>query len=105
VRRALDKAAEDADFRLPGDLWHVVLFYTTGEAVRRVLSDKGESTYKPMLYGIYEKGAWVDYRDLLEKTWRPYVEGKRSLSDAAADLIKAVRKAADAKGAVPRSDR
>src|SRR5207253_1854776 len=32
VPQALDSAARAVDFRLPGDLWHVVLFYTTGEA-------------------------------------------------------------------------
>jgi hypothetical protein len=95
VTRALDDAAGAAGFRLPGDLWHVVLFFTTGEAVRRVLDDDGHPGYTPMLYGIFARGSWAEYRQPLERDWRPYIEGRRTLSDAAAALIEAVRKAAD----------
>ena len=92
VRQALDSAASAADIHLPDDLWHVVLFYTTGEAVRRVLGDNGESGYTPMLYGIFDRGTWVGYRDALESSWRPYVAGQRTLPEAATSLIGAVRK-------------
>jgi hypothetical protein len=94
VRQALDSAAKAADYRQPGNLWHVVLFYTTGEAVRRVLDDQGEPGYKPMVYGIFDRGAWSEYRKPLEDTWHPYVDGKRTLSEAAARLIDAIRKPA-----------
>jgi hypothetical protein len=92
LRQALDKAAKDVDFRLPGDLWHVVLFYTTGEAVRRILDDGGKPGYTPMVYQIFDRGAWVGYRKALESAWRPYVDGERSLSEAAASLIDVLRK-------------
>ena len=97
LRLALDEAAKRADFRLPGDLWHVVLFYTTGEAVRGVLDGHGEH-YTPMVYEIFGRtgGTWGQYRKALEDTWRPYVDGKRTLSEAAAGLIDALRKPADA---------
>lgn len=92
LRQALDRAAKAADVRLPGDLWHVIQFYTTGEIVRRVLEDRGESGYKPIVYGIYDRGTWVEYRDLLEDTWRPYLDDKRKLRDVATSLIEALRK-------------
>lgn len=88
--QALDSAAKAADFRLPGDLWHVVLFYTTGEAVRHILDDGGQPAYTPMLYGIFDRGGWVGYRAALESAWRPYVDGRRDLSQAAAGLVKAL---------------
>ena len=44
-----------------------------------------------MLYEIFERGDWVGYRESLERTWRPYVNGRRTLSEAAADLIEAVK--------------
>ena len=91
VRQALDQAASAADFRQPGDLWHVVLFYTTGEAVRGILDDGGKSEYTPMVYEIMARGTWVGYRKALEKTWLPYIEGKRTLSKAAGNLIAALR--------------
>jgi len=92
LRQALDKAASAVDWRLPGDLWHVVLFYTTGEAVRRILDDGGKLGYTPMVYGIFDRGAWVGYRKALESAWRPYIDGERTLSEAAASLIEALRK-------------
>ncbi len=92
VRQALDSAARAVDLRLPGDLWHVVLFYTTGETVRRILDEGGKPGYTPMVYGIFDRGAWVGYRKALESAWRPYVEGKQALSEAAANLIDVLRK-------------
>jgi len=92
LRQALDRAASAVDFRLPGDLWHVVLFYTTGEAVRRILDDGGKSEYTPMVYAIFDRGTWVGYRKVLESTWRPYIDGERTLSEASASLIEALRK-------------
>jgi hypothetical protein len=96
VRQALESAARAVDFRLPNDLWHVVLFYTTGEAVRRILDERDPPGYTPMLYELFGRGTWVGYREALEKSWRPYVEGRRSLAEAAASLITALLKPAPA---------
>jgi hypothetical protein len=93
VQQALEKAASDAGYRLPGELWHIVLFYTTGEVVRSTLEQAGNPGYKMMVFAIFERSAWPGYREPLETAWRPYVEGKRSLSEAAAALIEAVRRA------------
>jgi len=91
LRQALDSATGAVDWRLPDDLWHVVLFYTTGEAVRRILDDGGNPGYSPMLYGIFERGTWVGYRQALESAWRPYIDGGRTLPGAATGLIEALR--------------
>ena len=61
-----------------GDLWHVVLFYTTGEAVRRILADDGQPAYTPVLYAIFARGTWTEYRQALESNWQPYVDEARS---------------------------
>lgn len=92
LRQALDSAASAVDFRLPDDLWHVVLFYTTGETVRRILDDGGKPGYTPLVYQIFDRGTWSRYRKPLESAWRPYVHGERTLSEAAAGLIEALRK-------------
>lgn len=92
VRHSLESAASAADFRLPGEVWHVVLFYTTGEAVRRLLDERGQPGYTPMVYELFGRGIWAKYREALENNWRPYIDGKRSLGEAAASLIEAVRK-------------
>ena len=93
VQQALEKAASDAGYSLPGELWHIVLFYTTGEVVRSTLEQAGNPGYKMMVFAIFERPAWPGYREPLETAWRPYVEGRRSLSEAAAALIEAVRRA------------
>lgn len=92
VRQALESAASAVDFRLPGEAWHVVLFYTTGEAVRRLLDERGQPGYTPMVYELFGRGIWTKYREALENNWRPYVDGKRSLPEAAAGLIEALRR-------------
>ena len=66
-------------------------FYTTGEAVRRILDEHGQPGYTPMVYEIFGRSNWADYREALEKNWRPYVDGKQSLDKAAASLIGALR--------------
>lgn len=91
VKQALAQAASAAGWTLPRDLWHVVLFYTTGEAVRRILEADGQPGYTPMLYEIFERGVWAEYRQALETAWRPYVYGERPLQDVAANLVAALR--------------
>lgn len=90
VWRALDEAAEALGQPTPEDLWHVVLFYTTGETVRRVLDEAGESGYTPVVYEIFERSrSWGRYQDAIERIWPAYLDGKRTLSETAADLIQA----------------
>ncbi len=90
LRHALDEASSALDLPLPGDLWHVVLFYTTGEAVRRILDDAGKSEYTPIIYEIFERSKWGRYRDAIESTWPAYMDGGRTFPEAAADLIQAI---------------
>jgi hypothetical protein len=93
VRQALAEAARAAQWRLPAELWHVVLFYTTGAVVRDVLAAAGQRGYATMLEEIQAKGTWGQYRHALERAWRPYVEGQRTLQDAARALVRALREA------------
>jgi hypothetical protein len=94
-RKALDDAAKALGLTEPDDLWHVVLFYTTGEAVRRILSDAGEKGYNPMVNAIFERSkTWAGYRPAIEKTWPAYLDGKRTLPEAAADLLRALHEKA-----------
>ena len=89
--KALAEAANALHRPLPRDLGHVVLFYTTGKAVRRVLDEAGEPKYTPVVYEIFGRSkAWARYREAIERTWPAYMDGKRTLFDAAADLIQAL---------------
>ena len=57
------------------------------------LGNAGESEYTPMIYAIFDRGSWGRYRDAIESTWPAYMDGERTLSEAAADLIEARAKA------------
>jgi hypothetical protein len=91
VQRALAEAAKKHGVELPRDLWHIVLFYTTGETVRRVLADAGEPGYTTYLehHDLWD-GRWGRYREAIEKTWPGYLDGRRTLSDAATELVRAL---------------
>ncbi len=91
MQQALAKAARELDIELPRDLWHVVLFYTTGETVRRILEAAGEPGYTPYMYRYnLWNGRWGKYRNAIEKTWPAYLDGQRTLSQAASDLLRAL---------------
>jgi hypothetical protein len=91
MQQALAEAARELDMELPRDLWHVVLFYTTGETVRRILEEDGELAYSPYMYRYNMwNGRWGEYRDAIEKTWPAYLDGQRTLPQAASDLLQAL---------------
>jgi len=90
LRVALDAAARDGGGTVQGDLTHPVHFFMTGEAVRRVLEKPGEPPYTPYLYA--QSLFSSEFRDAIKKTWPAYMDGKRTLQEAAADLIRALGK-------------
>jgi hypothetical protein len=73
-----------------GDLWHAVLFYTVGNAVKRSLPADQKSDYVPYAYsfGLYNHGMWKAYRIALEKDWQPYLDGKVEFEDAIRALVR-----------------
>lgn len=60
-----------------GDLWHAVLFYTSGVELRRLLAPVEQRGFLPYgyKYGLYTRGRWVLYRPLLETDWQAYLGG------------------------------
>jgi hypothetical protein len=68
----------------PADLWHAVLFYMTGETVRRVLEDAGEPGYSPLLSTLDIFG---NVREPIATVWPSYLDGESSLSETATRLF------------------
>ena len=64
---------------------HAILFYTAGEIARRNL---GEYVPFGVKNGILERG-WPGSLAVLEKDWKPYLEGRSSLSDAVTAIVRA----------------
>ena len=87
VPRALEEASNRLEVPLPRDLWHGLLFVTTGEAVREALAAAGEPAYEPMTYA---QGIFEEFHDVLQRAWTAYLDGDRSLEEATEELVRAV---------------
>lgn len=99
VQDAIIRECRQRDKPIPRDLWHALVFYTTGEVIRTVLSSasvapgdkKGsasESVYSAYAIreGLYQRG-WKNYLDLLQRFWQPYLDGKATFDDALARMV------------------
>jgi hypothetical protein len=75
LRTGLAAAFQAAGGVAPDRLWHDMIFYTTGEVVRLVLAEHGQSGYKHYgEYGVYRRGErWSVELPALERHWRPYL--------------------------------
>jgi hypothetical protein len=85
LRSELERAAEGADI---GDLWHVVLFYTVGEIVKRHFGSYVPYAETQHLY----EGRWQIYRQAIERAWKPYLDGNVNFEAATTALVGALRK-------------
>lgn len=93
----------------PRGLSHSIIFFTAGEAVRRVVdgersatlsdmrngavgggrTDKGEPGYVPYAekFGVWQRGMGP-FKAALEEIWKPYLDGRGTRDEAFASLIK-----------------
>jgi hypothetical protein len=115
VQSAIERECRQRGKAIPRDLWHALIFYTTGEVVKPVLTPPAEpapapessapdnprpnfdpnrppssnrNTYIPYAVreGLYQRG-WSDYLDLLTRFWQPYLDGRASFDDAIARMV------------------
>jgi hypothetical protein len=99
VQAAIIRECRQRDKAIPRDLWHALVFYTTGEVLRPVLGSSGASAsnhdstalvggYTPyaLREGLYQRG-WNDYLKLLQRFWQPYLDGTASFDDAIARMV------------------
>ena len=99
VERAIIRECRQRDKPIPRDLWHALVFYTTGEVIRTVLTspsasrrEKGNdgpsSGYNTYAFreGLYQRG-WKNYLELLQRFWQPYLDGKATFDDAIARMV------------------
>jgi len=93
VMQAIAKDFRARDKPIPRDFWHALLFYTTGEVVRRDIEygsmtftneqKNGASEYLPYAarFGLYS-GSWEHFRAMLDLYWMPYLDGRLSFETA-----------------------
>lgn len=98
VRDAIVRECRQRGKPIPRYLWHALLFYTTGEIVKRTLAkdlsvpDAGaRGNYTPYAYkfDLYARG-WQNYQRVLERYWQPYLDGKADFDGAVARLVSAL---------------
>ncbi len=97
VNAAIAHEFRERDKPIPREFWHALLFYTTGEIVRRDVEygsmtltyeqANGPSAYLPYAarFGLYS-GSWEHFRALLDLYWLPYLDGRVSFETAMARM-------------------
>jgi hypothetical protein len=107
VEQAIARECKQRDKAIPRDLWHALIFYTTGEVIRPVMTaandrppegelpasaasdgDTPGGGYTPYAVkeGLYQRG-WDDYLKVLTRFWQPYLDGKATFDDAIARMV------------------
>jgi len=103
VEQAIIRECRQRDKPIPRDLWHALVFYTTGEVIRPIMAnainavplegggDSPSAPYKPYAQreGLYQRG-WDRYLQLLTKFWQPYLDNQESFDDAIARMVSAL---------------
>jgi hypothetical protein len=102
VQDAIFRECRQREKPIPRDLWHALLFYTTGEVIRPLALDgsrasstssaNGSSSgYVPYAVreGLYKRG-WENYLRVLTEYWQPYLDGRVPFDDAIAHMVSAL---------------
>jgi hypothetical protein len=97
VQAAIVRECRQRNKAIPRDLWHALLFYTTGETIKAAIKDVEPAGAKPgqpyvpyaVREGLYARG-WSGYLQLLERYWKPYLEGRATFDDAIARMVSAM---------------
>ncbi|HXM95315.1 MAG TPA: hypothetical protein VOA64_13855 [Candidatus Dormibacteraeota bacterium] len=99
VQDAIIRECRQRGKAIPRDLWHALIFYTTGEVIRPVMTGShleqdrsvpgGGYTPYAVREGLYQRG-WDAYFKLLQKFWQPYLDGKATFDDSIARMVSAL---------------
>ena len=105
VEAAITRECRQRDKPIPRDLWHALIFFTTGEVLRPIMQEAEQQnapdddlppqrhTATAVPPGLREKlsqRGWEEYSRLLAIYWQPYLDGKVTFEDAIARLVSAV---------------
>jgi hypothetical protein len=95
VQQAIIRECRQREKAIPRDLWHALLFYTTGEVIKPVFAGQTvgapDPEYTPyaIRQRLYERD-WDDYLKLLTRFWQPYLDGRVTFDDAIAHMVSAL---------------
>ena len=91
IAQLLAAAAIEAGVDVDPNLWHALLFVTTGEVTRSVLEAGREAPYNPVANDVF-RGDWKPLYQPLVTHWLPFVRGTTERRKAAHDLVVATGK-------------
>jgi hypothetical protein len=90
VEAAIIRECRQRDKAIPRDLWHALIFYTTVEVIKPIMSGESsdEAEYVPyaIRQDLYKRG-WEDYLKLLTRYWQPYLDNKVTFDDSIARMV------------------
>ena len=90
VVAAIVAASRELERPPPEDLWHAILFDTTGVLVREALELGAEFVPYVERVGLWRRGRWPAYREALAHAWRPYLAGERPLEASVRAVVRRV---------------
>lgn len=87
VARAIREVCSQARRPVPRDLWHVLIFFTTGLLAESVFRAAGQPyTMYVVAQGLYDRG-WAPYRAPVERFWPRYLTGRETMRSALAQIV------------------
>jgi hypothetical protein len=94
LNRAISDECRRRGKLIPRDLWHAVIFYTTGEIILREIT-LGSPKDSPQAadvqpygarYGLFTRG-WAEYLPMLQTSWQPYLDGRIQFDTAVSRMV------------------
>jgi hypothetical protein len=83
----LNRLAKELGVKPRYNLWHAILFYTSGELTRRALAKRGVREYQRIIdAGMYERG-FQGFKEPLETHWQAFLDGKVSRDEAIRQIL------------------
>jgi hypothetical protein len=91
LQRTISEDARKEGKLLPRkDLWHAMLFYTTGEiAAEAVAKDAPGYVQYATSEGLWER-SWQGYPQIFEKEWKPWMNGEGGFDESVQKVVDAV---------------
>ncbi len=100
VEAAIARECRQREKGIPRNLWHALIFYTTGEVLAPILQGttaessavkpKGQPVVPSELQEALTQRGWEDYLQVLRRFWQPYLDGKVTFEDAIAHIVSAI---------------
>jgi hypothetical protein len=90
LEQAISRESHQREKAIPRDLWPALIFYTTDEVIKPIISSSAEAGHASLLEeartGLSRRG-WSGYTPLISRFWQPYLDGQASFNDAVARIV------------------